>query len=51
ICINVASGECFYSKKTGIFTGYINNIKLTLYDVLYVSEFKRNLISIDQLIK
>jgi len=45
--IYFANGEHVISKYIGIYYGYINDNKITLKNVLYVPEFKKNLISID----
>jgi len=37
------------SKFIGTYKGYVNDNKITLKNVLYVPEFKKNLISIDGL--
>ena len=43
--ISFANGDKMYSKFIGDYTGFINNIKITLNNVLYVPNFKRNIIS------
>jgi len=47
--ISFANGDKMYSKFIGDYTGFINNIKITLNNVLYVPNFKRNIISISKL--
>ena len=48
--IYFATGEYIIAKSIGQYIGYINNTKIKLYNALYVPEFKRNLIPINQLI-
>jgi len=48
--IYFATGEYVIAKSIGQYIGYVNNTKIKLNNVLYIPEFKRNLISIDQLI-
>ena len=48
--IYFTTGEYVIAKSIGQYIGYVNNTKIKLNNVLYIPEFKRNLISIDQLI-
>ena len=47
--ISFADGGTVKSKYIGTFTGYINENKITLKNVLYIPSFKRSLMSIYQL--
>ena len=47
--IYFANGGHVRSELKGKFVGYFNNNKIILNNVLYVPEFKRNLMSIDHL--
>jgi len=44
-----ANGDFVKSKFISTYKGYVNDNKITLKNVLYVPEFKKNLISIDGL--
>jgi len=45
-----ANGDFVKSKFIGTYKGYVNDNKIKLKNVLYVPEFKKNLISIDGLV-
>ena len=47
--ITFADGETVESKYKGTYTGFINESKIILKDVLYIPSFKRSLMSIHQL--
>lgn len=52
--IYFANGEKLYSKFIGDYIGYVNNTKIilkTVLYVLYIPEFKKNIISISKLIE
>lgn len=46
-----ANGNSIYSSYKGDFESFVNNNKILLKNVLYIANFKRNLISISKLIE
>jgi len=49
--VTFANGDKVQSTYIGDFEGYINNTKISLKNVLFIPEFKRNLISIGNLLQ
>ena len=47
--VSFANGDTTQSTHIGDFEGYINNNKISLHKVLFIPDFKRNLISIGKL--
>jgi len=46
--INLANGNKIKSTHIGDFEGYVNNNKIYLHNVIYIPNFKRNLISVSK---
>lgn len=49
--ITIANNDMVYSTRKGNLLGYINNQEIKLIDVLYIPDFKRNIISLTKLTK
>ena len=49
--ISFANGDKMFSEYIGNYVGYINNTKIILKNILYIPEFKKNIISISKLIE
>jgi len=47
----LSNGKTFVASALGNFTGYINNLKLTLKNVFYVDSINENIISVTKLIQ